>query len=168
MIYKIDFEDNKSIEICIEGSRGTIEFQNCLLCSDSPLEGLSVFKKMLERALNDELEISLEIKNSSIGLWWNDYTHLYDDNEVKIEDLTEELWLWSTRYIQSWLFSKKGKVYLEISPSYPWHFVEAREGEEFISYQEFRSKFEPIAVIEILPEQAKSIIGNCSRLIEYI
>ncbi|WP_113672605.1 hypothetical protein [Vallitalea guaymasensis] len=169
MTHKIDLENDKSIEIFIKDSIASIKFQNYVLFNDSSVEGLSVLKKMLESALHDELEISSEIKRTSIGLWWNDYTDSYDDDGViEEEDLTEKFWLWSTRYIQSWLFNNNGKIYLEISLSYPWHFVNPNEGEKFISYQEFRSTFEPIVVIEILPERAKIIIEECNKLINNI
>ncbi|MDQ4679394.1 hypothetical protein, partial [Stenotrophomonas maltophilia group sp. RNC7] len=67
MIYKIDLGNDKSIEIFIEGNMATMKFQNQTLFSDSLMEGLGVFKTMLKKALNNELEIDSKIKNDSIG-----------------------------------------------------------------------------------------------------
>lgn len=94
MIYKIDLENDKNIEIFIKGSAARIKFKKYVLFNDLATEGLSILKKMLERALSNELEISSKIKNNSIGLWWNDYIDLFDDdNVIEEEDLSEEVWL---------------------------------------------------------------------------
>lgn len=164
MIYKINIENVTSIEFFIEDDMTTVRFKDYILFNDSLLECINTLKRMLEKALNDELEIDQGFNGISIGRWWNDYTNSYDE-EIDKEDLAEKFWLWSTRYVQSWLFNKNSKIYIEISLSYPWHFVDPLEGEDFISYEEFIDSFEPISIIEISPDQARMIIEECNRLV---
>lgn len=168
MIYKIDIENNDNVELFIENSICTVRFRNHILFNDSSLECIKILKRMLEKALNNELEISSEFDDVSIGKWWNDYTDSYVDDEIETEDLAQRFWLWSTRYVQTWLFNRNSKIYLEISLSYPWHFVEPRENEDFISYHEFIRSFQPIIIFEILSEQAIIIIDKCSRILDNI
>lgn len=116
MIYIIDLKDTECLEVTLTDSMVKIKYNNYVVFNDIVSEGLGVFKRMLEDALSCNLEVPYELEDISIGLWWNDYTDLYEDDGVNEDkDLSEKYWLWSIKKFQSWLFNKSGRTCLEIS-----------------------------------------------------
>jgi hypothetical protein len=78
-------------------------------------------------------------------------------------------WWFSTRYIQTWLYTIDSKIYIEISPSYPWANIELPKNFEqfpknFVSYEEFMKNYRPIAVVSISPHIAQTWVDQSKVL----
>jgi hypothetical protein len=56
----------------------------------------------------------------------------------------------------TWLYEKNGKYFLEITPTYIWHFIkDGRNKEGYVSYDKFMKNYQPIATIELKTELVK-------------
>jgi hypothetical protein len=76
-------------------------------------------------------------------------------------------WLWSSiSKIQTWLYTKDGKIYLEISSSYPWLFVDPEPSDNFYSFEQYLANYKPIALHEISKETAGQWIKQSEVLLQ--
>lgn len=76
-------------------------------------------------------------------------------------------WLWSSiSKIQTWLYTKDNKIYIEISSSYPWLFVDPEPSEKYYSFDEYVANYKPIAVHEISKETAEQWIKQSDTLLK--
>jgi hypothetical protein len=74
-------------------------------------------------------------------------------------------WLWSSTNIQTWLYNKDSKIYIEIIPSYPWLFAGRKKGEKYITFKKFMEDYKPIAVEEIDRNIAEQWLNECIKLL---
>jgi hypothetical protein len=156
------------IELLIEKTdkQIKIKYQQHVLYNDYLKEGLTVFSRMLQKAIAGELELTGTMKLKGIGYWWNEFTNrLEDEKEQDEEDKAEKYWLWSTRYLQTWLYTYQNKVCIEISPSYPFHFVDPTEDEEFIAYREFIAKYNIISVLQLNYEDVEEVLRKIEQIL---
>lgn len=140
------------------------------------IEVLDKFEIMLKLILNKHLELDKSM-TENIGFLWNEYLQ-EKTNHIFIEEKSEskecESWigtnyiLWSIWGLETWIYSKKNTIYLEITPVYKWHFDEPEKNEKFIPYDEFIKNYEPIAVIKISKETAKKWLAKTEKLLKYI
>lgn len=140
MIREIELEKTKHLRIESDGNWIKIRYRSHLLFDDLASEGLTILIRMLRKAIEGQLVLKDELKVNGVGYWWNEYTEL-DENSI---DIASMYWLWSTRYVQTWLYTEDDIVNIEVSPSYPWHFQEPEITEKFFEYGEFISSFEVI------------------------
>ncbi|MBG9795003.1 hypothetical protein ABD76_22050 [Paenibacillus dendritiformis] len=118
----------------------------------------------LTKCKANKMTLNSNLKVGRLGEAWNIWTYnLSDEVEEDEEDIFQQYWIWSIREFQTWLYSMDGKSYIEISPSYKWHYVQPVEGEAFTSFDEFTKQYQPV-VIELSLEQ----VDNILKLLEQI
>ncbi len=77
------------------------------------------------------------------------------------------LYLWSSASsIQTWLYTRANKIYLEVSCTYPWSFVDPEPFENYFSFDEYVANYKPIAVHEINKETADQWIKQADALLK--
>lgn len=120
------------------------------------------FLNALRRA--DDLTLASSIKDD-IGKCYNEYLHAVDE-ETDIADLeNNKIWsgytyfIFETKQNVTWLYKMNGRIYLELSPIFPYHFVEYENSEQKHNlYQSFLSKYSTILRIEITREDIEVLI----------
>ena len=114
-------------------------YHDVILCD------FDVFKNLLFNALENKLQLVDSIKKY-IGLLWNQELQKEDHSHDLEINLTNYL-LWSSgpqiKY-STWLYNKGDEIFLEISPDYPWHFVDPKDREEWISYASWEKNYKPL------------------------
>lgn len=118
-------------------------------------------KNSLENTLNSKNRLSESINVGELGKYYNINTA--NQNSIKFN--FSIFWVWSTRGIQTWLYNKNNKIYLEISPSYPWLYSEPKENDKYITFDDFMKNYKPIAVEEINKSTAQQWINQCNEVI---
>ncbi len=138
------------------------ENREVILFKDICREAIAKLKGDLKIALNNELLLPDFIKIGEVGLHYN-----IDSYNEKPESIDYSyFWLWSTRGTQTWLYNQNNKIYLEIIPSYPWIFVEPKESDDYITFDEFMKTYQPIAVEEIDHATAQKWLEQCNEILE--
>ena len=131
------------------------------------------FFDRLQQILDNKLILHSSIK-TDIGFLWNEclQNKLNDTFVFKfVEKISfwvgEDYLLWSMpHHIETWFYEKDGKYYLEVTPLYPWHFVDPKVEHEFYSYETFIKKYQPIAVIEIQKKQLQIWFSHIQKMLE--
>lgn len=126
-------------------------------------------RNMLSRALSGNLHLHSSIEKLKVGYCWNHWTNALSNEAMEDErDYFERHWLWSTNEIQTWLYNVDNMVFLEISPSYKWHFKDPNESDTFISYETFVAGYKEIAILELEIEIAKHWQTKCNEILDTI
>ena len=158
-------------------SMANISFVSCseqfdLYYNDTLIESLLSFKELLKQALEGFL-LPESIKED-IGYLWNTELH-GDTNFPTYQWQGANLWigekylLWSVAQKNStWLYNKDNKIFLEITPVYPWHFLEPEPNEQYYSYDEFIKNYKPIVTVEISKDIAKKWLEQTDELLNII
>lgn len=78
-------------------------------------------------------------------------------------------WLWSSlSHIQTWLYTKDNKIYLEVSAIYPWLFSDPEPSENYFDFEEYVKMYKPIALYEISRETVELWLQQCTNILETI
>jgi hypothetical protein len=135
-------------------------YDNQILCD------LEVFKKMLEKALENKLLLDPAIKDF-VGLIWNEKLHEEEGTHQKFFDVEDYYSLWSSgagiKY-STWIYNKDNTTMLEISPDYPWHFLDPKPNETYITYDEWKKSYESILIGPIDKKTIKEWINQLNEL----
>lgn len=76
---------------------------------------------------------------------------------------------WSTpRSNATWLYAKDGKIFLEITPTYPWIFAKPTKNEKFYSFDEFVKNYKSILIFEIDKETARAWQKQAQEIVDTI
>lgn len=113
----------------------------------------------------DDLILSDIFKND-IGKCYNDYLHAVDE-EIDIAGLeNNETWagyryyIFETKQNVTWLYRINDNIYLEVSPIFPYHFIEYDNSKQKHNlYQSFLSKYSKILRIEITRDDIEVLIS---------
>ncbi|MWC27060.1 hypothetical protein [Paenibacillus sp. MMS18-CY102] len=123
-------------------------------------EAVSTLYNGLKKCLSNELALTSELEVGKLGEAWNVWTNnLSDEVEDGEEDVFHQYWIWSTRNFQTWIYQKNGESFIEIGPSYKWHYVEPNLDETIISFNDFISGYRSY-VFEVSPEEIINIIES--------
>lgn len=69
----------------------------------------------------------------------------------------------------SWLYNnKKGDIFFEITPSYPWFFTISQEGEVVIKYSQWLKQYKPYIIRKIEKETVQEWITQLEELVHKI
>lgn len=139
---------------------------------------LGQFKDLLDKVLNNKLKLHKSI-NHDIGYLWNEYLqnkqgHNFIQQKI-YKDVNDHDWvgekylLWeSPKKYTTWLYNKNESIYFEVAPSYKWHFVDPKKGENFVAYEEWIKSYEPIAIIELKRAVAQELLKRTEELMVLI
>ncbi len=136
-----------------------------VLSIDAINEVLMLLSGSLELALNNKIILPMNIKIGGLGSVFNINTHYERLDSINFS----QFWLWSGRGMQSWLYNRGGKLYLEIAPSYPWLYADPTEEEKldaYITFDQFMKEYKPILVIEIDRSIAQKWLDSCRRILD--
>ena len=141
--------------------------KSIILIRDSAQYVVETFCNSLEMALKNELILDQSLVPGKIGYFFSkEKTDNFD--EIKdAKNIFSQYWVWSSLdNVQTWLYNANNKIYLEISPTYPWLFSDPEEGENYISFEEYMSSYKPIALVELQKSLVLSWINECRRLLD--
>jgi hypothetical protein len=76
--------------------------------------------------------------------------------------------LWSSNLkIETWMYTKKGIIYLEISSTYPLFYTE-----DFIEndavFENYLAHYKPLLFVEVSRNQAEEWLKECEKIIRHI
>ena len=74
----------------------------------------------------------------------------------------------SSLCLETWLYVRDGVVHFDVTPVYRWHFNSPEPGERYISYDEFRSNYKPIAQLVISMATIKKWECKVAKLLKII
>jgi len=118
------------------------------------------FYRLLKKAIANNLELPREIEEGKAGEMLNDYL-----NERSTLDL-KPFWLCSSlKNNDTLLYTKNNKIYMEVTPLYPWTFIEPKSEDNYISFDEFMKSYKPDAVEPILHVIACEWLAQCLEII---
>ena len=141
--------------------------------NDAIIYGVESLYHLLKKALNNELNLH-DFTETSIGLSRNQYFQKKNEAmEINKKDKCEwaggSLLLWEVpSKLETWLYNKNNKIFIEITPVYPWHFSDPREHEHFIPYNEWIKNYKPLMVAEIEKEFASDWLIKTEKIIQEI
>jgi hypothetical protein len=163
-------------------SEGAINFYTQEHTYTMALDLVLYFMNELIGSLSQSLENKLRLHESiskDIGYLSNEY--LQDKPGLVCEKLEGiDYWvgsknaLWSTRQnmypkLASWLYNdQNGNIIFEITPRYPWHFSEPKEGEDFIPYEEWIKSYKPVLIRAIPVEVARQWLEQANMILKKI
>lgn len=119
------------------------------------------FKNLLYKTLNNPIQLPDNIEIGNLGFYYN--AEYYNENYDNIN--FSNFWLWSGQNIQTWLYNKNNKIYLEISPSYPWLFSDEKEEKGYVTFDEFMKTYKPVALEEIDRAIAQEWLKQCDEIL---
>lgn len=108
----------------------------------------------LQDAIANKLTLDKSIK-CNIGFLWNEYLQDKEHDLIMSEHEGLKSWI-GTRYllfsgnnIDTWMYNKNNKIFIEFTPSYKWHHSDPKQDEDFVSYEDWIKEYEPIKLVEI-------------------
>jgi hypothetical protein len=122
--------------------------------------------EMLKNSLQSAF-IGKQILPSHIDLGKASLSFSLDEQSDNDEIDYTIFWLWSSpTRVQTWLYTRDNKIYLEISSTYPWLFVDPEPSENYYSFDEYIKNYKPIAVYEISRETAQQWLEQCNTMLD--
>ncbi len=139
-----------------------------LLFNDILIEGIKTLQTLLNKAIEYKLVTFDLDERKGMGFLWNEYCNRLNFENQDVDDFTSPFHLWSTDStigIDSWIYNIDERIYLEVSPTYRWHFDEPT-GADCITYEEFIAEYAPINVLEINNRTAQEWIKICEDIFD--
>jgi len=141
-----------------------------ILANDIVRYVVETFSTALEKSLKNELPLERSLSVGKVGYFFSKKKYTIadaSDESEKKHDIFPQYWVWSSSTnIQTWLYSVHNKIYLEISPTYPWLFSDAEQGEVYTSFDEYINNYKPIALVELQKPLIVSWINECHILLQ--
>jgi len=124
-------------------------------------DALLQLSTLLKKSLNRDLYLHHSI-DKNIGYLWNCKLHGESGLHYKKYDnqmfwIGEQHHLWETPgnvypNLATWIYNDfDGSIILEITPVYPWHFVDPANDQKYISYEVFMKQYAPL-VVRTIPD----------------
>ncbi len=159
-----DFTSFSEVEIIYNMNNEIILFKDFLI------EGIKVLRTTLYKAIESRLQTFDLGERKSMGFLWNDYCSKLNTGNQGVDDLVTPFHLWSTNStlgFDTWIYNISDKIFIEISPTYKWHFDEL-PGSNYITYDQFISKYAPIDIFEIDKSTAKDWFKICEDTLSHL
>ncbi len=132
-----------------------------ILAKDAIQEILIVLSECIDRVLKGQLKIPKLLENK-IGKLYN-----IDNNSEKFTFQYDSSRMLCVNYVSTWIYNAEdNKICIEISPLYPWTYRDPKEGENYISFDEFISSYRPIAVIRVERNSLIKLKQKCDSVIK--
>lgn len=137
-----------------------------LLAKDSAQHIVSSFFIALKESLNNNIPLDPSIDIGKVGYFFSEKAYRYDEAKEK-NDIFSRYWVWSSSTnIQTWIYNKDNKIYLEISKTYPWLFSDPSEDEQHISFDEYANNYKPIELVVLESALVQEWIKECHALLQ--
>lgn len=186
LIQKFELDKNKSIEIVIPDAKDKINYfqeptENLHMADrvfvlyrenngqitigenylDSVVETL---QDALVYALSNDIILPKNVNVGEVELAYNINVMQEDADLMYIPNASL---CFGGNFFGAWIYNKGSKIYLEISPKYPWLYSdlnEAKTNDLFISFEEFRKTYKPILIYELSKDCAKQWLAQCNKI----
>jgi hypothetical protein len=122
---------------------------------------LTQFQGSLKLVLENKISLPDFINLGNLGYHYNNDMNIQDRKSVNYSFF----WLWSSTNLQTWLYNRDSKIYIEITPTYPWLFADRKKGEKYIPFKKFIENYKPIAVEEIDRSIAEQWLNECRAML---
>lgn len=136
-----------------------------LLTRDSIQYVITTFCIFLEMALKNELPLDISLTVGKVGYFFSKKKYpaaAESDKSNNNDDIFSQYWMWSCpKNIQTWLYNLNHKIYLEISPTYPWLFSDPEKDEIYMSFDEYINNYQPIIIAELQKSLVELWIKQC-------
>lgn len=165
---QLDFHSEYPIKNKFDEISVIFKENNSEVCifKDAFQEAVTTIYRGLSKCVTNQMELNPTLEVGRVGEKWNIWTNdLSDEVGEDEEDVYQQYWIWSSRGFQTWIYQKDSKSFIELSPSYRWHYVEPLENEAVIPFEEFMKGYKP-TVIEITLEQLTKILDSLRKLKE--
>lgn len=151
-----------------------------VIASDFVRYNISGLSHLLSKVLAKQLMLHSSIIKD-IGYLYNEYLQgLYSESLQKNKELVYEKmegidhWVGEAYKLfdcnpTTWLYNDYDEnIILEITPNYPWHFSEPKEGEDFIPYEEWIKSYKPVLIRAIPVEVARQWLEQANMILKKI
>jgi hypothetical protein len=136
-----------------------------------------VYENKKEDFFNHKLELHPSI-TKDIGYLWNEKLSGSSSCDLVLEEIEEgqKAWvgqqflIWCGRSLTTWMYTKNGILFLEITPSYKWHFRDPKpeDQDQFVSYEKFKENYKPFLIAQININTAREWLKQTDRLLKII
>lgn len=140
--------------------------QTILLKQDIVREVVEVFCNTLVMVLKNELLLDRSLTAGKVSYFYSKNIYMTFDDLEKADDIFPKYWVWSSSNIATWLYSLDSKIYLEISPTYPWLFLDPEQDDVYISFDEYTNEYKHIALVELPESLVRLWIDQCTMLLQ--
>ena len=129
------------------------------------IETLNWFFKAI---INDDLELPKEIVED-LGYLYNEeiYHKSIRPEGINKKGIHYYLMLDGNKNT-TWLYTKNNLIFLQITPSYLWHYSDPEEHEKFIPYDEFIKNYKSCLTVEIKKETMAEWATQSDEIIKSI
>lgn len=163
--YNYFYKPTESLHIC---DQITIVFQK----GDTQIELaknmldilFEVFKETLNKVINNQLILPKEYEVGKVGYAFNICVENENENDGCFYSIPSAFC--NNETTKTWLYNKDNKIYLEISPLYPWLYREPRSCEKYVSFEEYIKTYSPFAVYEISSKKTIEWLAQCNLIVE--
>ncbi len=130
---------------------------------------ISSFQEILTRVLNNKAILLNDIEPGKLGYQYSIEARKSDDEEW---DYYADYSIWSGGFATKenmqrvWMYNYDNKIYLEVSPIYPWLYEESEKDEKIVNFKDFAKSCKPILVQEISKETAQKWLSKCNKILE--
>ncbi len=126
----------------------------------------------LQSAIKNKLPVLKSMKGK-LGYFRNQGLH--QENTASCEKpIDKEKWktpiyiMWGGNKFNTWLYNQNNKIFLEITPCYPWHFNEPKAGDNYVPYDEWIKSYKPLIIIEIDKVTAQQWYDQAGKIMQEI
>ncbi len=136
--------------------------EEIIVVKDQLNEIITSLCNSLEKTLNFERTLPNTIDIGELGKYYN----INRSNENSERFPFSRFWLWSSNKLQAWLYCSANKIYLEITPTYPWlHSDKPIKSVDYITFNEFIKTYKPIVTEEIDHATAQKWLEQCNEIL---
>lgn len=143
------------------------------IASDFIRYSLEILKGLLAKALKNKLKLHRSITND-IGYLYNEELQDKPGLFYKTSKEGRKFWvgesysLWNSS-LDSWIYNdERGNIIFEITPKYPWNYVEPKENEHYIPYEEWIKSYKPFLIRKIPIEVARQWLDQATSVLNKI
>ncbi len=119
-------------------------------------------------AKDGKLELSESI-NDDLGYLYNQ--KIYNESISSKENPDRRIHyflMFNGNQYKTWFYTKKGSIFLQITPTYKWHFSDPKENEIFTPYEEFIKNYKSCLTIEIKKEVLSEWIKQSNEIMDMV
>lgn len=139
---------------------------------ECPIEIMRKINIIFNKIKKHTLPLPHYIPPYTVGEKWNLFTNelcTNASNNIPIKDPFSQYWLFSTSNdLQTWIYTINKRIIIEISPSYPWHYLDPKDDEPFETFEQFMKNYKPIAIHEISKETAQEWLKQAQDYLDIV
>ena len=137
---------------------------------EAPLEIARIMVLVCKKAISNTLILPDFISPYKAGYASSKYTHNFvtQDKDYDICFKITAYILFNINYTKVWLYNHNNKIIMEISPSYPWHYLDPKDDEQFETFEQFMTNYKPIAIHEISKETAQEWLKQAQDYLDIV